>query len=157
MQVDSLMKHGYYPTAIYKVFVNTLYLQYQSWGKGRWTISLLALIVQGYSSRVAVLIRSYSSNPFCGHAALVGDWRGSWSVSYWVCDSFNWLLHPAPPHTFHGASAHFLSHSKTPHAEYDRSWMVSLKHDLSGGCAWTYRVGESTGGGALHRKKKRKK
>lgn len=31
------------------------------------------LIVHGYSARVAIRLRRYSANPFCGSAALVGD------------------------------------------------------------------------------------
>lgn len=102
------MKHGYYPTVIYKVFVKNLDLQYQSWGKGKWAVPLLPLIAHGYSTRVTVFIRSHSSKPFCAYAELVGDWEGSWSILYWVCDSFNWLLRPAPPHTFHGVFLHIF-------------------------------------------------
>lgn len=81
-----------------------------------------------------------SSNPFCGYAALRGDWEGFLSILYWVCDSFNWLLHPAPPHTFHGAFLHICCLIPRPQMlnMVDHEWSVLnlICHDVSGLTEW---------------------
>lgn len=130
MQVDLLLKHEYYPIAIYEVSVNIS--RFAIWDKGKrkmGNLNLLTLIAPKCSNGhlcgpVAVILKRHNENPSCGYAALVGNLRRFCEVSH--IERVTHLISSCSPSHFHGISAHFLSHTKTPHARYGQFYIWSV-------------------------------